>query len=143
MIQSTTPDTQGTKPLPSLLERRSILPERLLKLLNDPTSSWRLPLLLFVAALALRLCRLGAKSLWDDEAAALAMSAMPLSKLLPFMFSHDPHGPIYVLLPRLLGLGWTSGEFTLHLPHAKLFPNGKMIHCFIFGLPSTATLSLR
>ena len=95
--------------------------ERLRKLFKVPSySSIYLPLLLFAVALAMRLCRLGAKSLWDDEAAALSMSAMPLSKLFSFMFSHDPHGPIYVLLPKLLGLGWTSGEFALRLPHALL-----------------------
>lgn len=36
------------------------------------------------------------------------------------MFSNDPHGPVYVLLPKLLSTGWVSSEFALRLPHALL-----------------------
>lgn len=75
---------------------------------------------LFALALILRLIRLGAKSLWDDEAAALYMVSMPLRDMFRFLLANDPHGPIYVLFPRLFGIGWGSSEFAIRLPHAVL-----------------------
>ena len=75
---------------------------------------------LFFIALLLRLFRLGYKSMWDDEGAALAMLRLPMNQLMDFMFSHDPHGPIYILLPKVLGITWKSSEFMIRLPHAVL-----------------------
>ena len=76
------------------------------------------PVWIGLVALAFRLFNLGSKSLWDDEAATLAMATMPVAELLPFMRGYDTHGPIYTLLPKVFGVDFASSEFQFRLVYA-------------------------
>ncbi len=88
----------------------------------DTAPSRPFPYLWTIVALSacLRLWGLGAKSLWDDEVYTLYAASRPLGEMFRFMTADDPHGILYVLLPKLLGITWQSSEYELRLPFAIL-----------------------
>jgi hypothetical protein len=77
-----------------------------------------IPLALFVAALALRLYRLDAQSLWLDEGSSWQMAGRPLGDLLRDMLSPTAAYPLYHLLLKLWVALFGDSELALRLPSA-------------------------
>ncbi|NTW98278.1 MAG: hypothetical protein HGB28_07005, partial [Oscillochloris sp.] len=76
------------------------------------------PLSLFLIALAIRVYRLDAQSLWLDEGSSWQMARLPWGDLLRDMLSPTAAYPLYHLLLKI----WVSllgdSEFALRLPSA-------------------------
>ncbi|NNJ13424.1 DUF2723 domain-containing protein [Chloroflexales bacterium ZM16-3] len=75
-----------------------------------------LPLMLFLAALALRVYRLDAQGLWLDEGSSWQMARQPWASLLRDMLSPTAAYPLYHLLLKLWVLLFGDSEIALRLP---------------------------
>jgi mannosyltransferase len=75
-------------------------------------------LVVLLAALALRLYRIDAHGLWNDEGLTARYASQPLGELLATIAGHDPHPPLYYLLVA----GWLPltgpSDFAIRLPSA-------------------------
>ena len=72
--------------------------------------------IIVLAALALRLHRLGDQSLWVDEAMSVVFAARPLPELFHLLVTDDIHPPLYPVLLHYWMLIAGNSEFAVRLP---------------------------
>ena len=82
------------------------------------TSRYLIPLALFGVALAVRVYRLDAQSLWLDEGSSWQMANQPWATLLGDLLSPTAAYPLYHLLLKLWVSLFGDGEIALRLPSA-------------------------
>src|SRR5438067_13008678 len=101
------------------------------------SSNWLLSLLLFVIAMGFNLYRLGAPSIWFDEAFSVELARQPLPLLWHIIFGLEPNMELYYLLLHgwlaVTGmLGQHSTEFVVRLPSA-IFADLSTVVVFLIG----------
>jgi hypothetical protein len=100
--------------------------------------------------LFLRLDRLGAQSLWFDEADAVLLARQPLSVLIGNLGAAGQNGPLYTLFMHLWILIFGSGEATVRLPSALagaaciplIYALGRALHGPKLGLYAAGILTI-
>jgi mannosyltransferase len=78
--------------------------------------SWLIPIAFFAVALALRLYRLDAQSLWLDEGSSWQMARQPWPTLLRDMLNPTAAYPLYHLLLKVWIIVFGDSEIALRLP---------------------------
>ncbi|HEX4203053.1 MAG TPA: glycosyltransferase family 39 protein [Ktedonobacteraceae bacterium] len=96
-----------------------------------------LGVLCFVLALGLNLYRLGAPSIWFDEAFSVELARQPLAALWPLIFGREPNMELYYLflhfwLQLTASLGLYPTEFVVRFPSA-VFAAASSVVIFVLG----------
>lgn len=74
--------------------------------------------LISALSLAARLCMMGSKSLWLDEAFALEVARLPFGEILGLPSAQIPHAPLHFMLMKLSVAVLGTSEAALRLPSA-------------------------
>jgi len=116
---------------------KETFPQKEHRLVSWISSNWALPTLLFALALGFNLFRLGAPSIWFDEAFSVELARQPLPLVWHIIFGLEPNMEFYYLLlhgwlavTAMLGLHNT--EFVVRLPSA-LFAALSTVVVFLLG----------
>src|SRR5579884_1238269 len=100
-------------------------------------SFWMIGPVLFCTALSLDLYRLGAPSLWFDEAFSVELARQPLPLLWHIIFGPEPNMELYYLLLHYwlaftAWLGFNPTEFIVRFPSA-IFAALSAVAVFLLG----------
>ena len=119
------------------IHAKEALPQRRHVLAAWISSNWVLCPCLFIVALGFNLYRLGAPSVWFDEAFSVELARQPLPLLWHIIFSLEPNMELYYLLLHgwlaATGLfGQHSTEFVVRLPSA-IFAALSVVAVFLLG----------
>lgn len=132
-VEQAKQDAQAT----NRFSRKAMVSQRLQRVTQQAPSPLLLGGILFVAALALNLYRLGAPGIWFDEAFSVELARQPLPLLWHIIFGSEPNMELYYLFLHfwlaLTGtLGLNPTEFVVRFPSA-IFAALSTVIVFLWG----------